>query len=58
MGNSQKRINGIYYFLLLLFFIPQYSCNTVDPPDKTVLTLTLEDVSCNTTAPSIKNIRE
>ena len=35
---------GIIFFLLLLCTA---SCNTVDPPpDKTVLTLTLEDVSC------------
>jgi hypothetical protein len=35
---------GLIFFLLLLCTV---SCNTVDPPpDKTVLTLTLEDVSC------------
>ena len=55
MGISHKLLHSILlpplrkfrwagFFLILLFTA---SCNTVDPPpDKTVLTLTLEDVSC------------
>ena len=45
MGNDAKRKKvSLIFFLLLLCTA---SCNTVDtPPDKTVLTLTLEDVSC------------
>jgi len=37
-----KKVSTIF----LLFLICTASCNTVDPPDKTVLTLILEDVSC------------
>lgn len=55
MGISQKLLLGFIIFFLFC----TASCNTVDPPpDKTVLTLTLDEVSCNTTSPSIKNIRE
>ncbi len=45
MGISQKQIYSFLIFFILLLCTA--SCNTVDPPpDKTVLTLTLEDVSC------------
>jgi hypothetical protein len=49
MGNSQKCLSVIYYFFLILFFFPQLSCNTTEPPDPKpdpALNLELEDVSC------------
>ncbi len=51
MGNEAKRkkVSLIFLFLLIFFLLLlcTASCNTVDPPpDKAVLTLTLEDVSC------------
>ena len=45
MGNSHKLFYSLLFFFLILLCTT--SCNTVDPPpDKAVLTLTLEDVSC------------
>ncbi len=51
MGIFQKLLYGFIKFCLILFFIPQYSCNTTEPPtppDEPTpeLTLELEDVSC------------
>jgi len=44
MGNEAKKKVSLVFLILLLCTA---SCNTIDPPqDKTVLTLTLEDVSC------------
>ncbi len=37
----------LFVFLILIFLIlPQYSCNTTEPPSNATLTLNLEDVSC------------
>lgn len=44
MGNEAKKKVSLVFLILLLCTA---SCNTIDPPqDKTVLTLTLEDVTC------------
>ena len=44
---KQKTVSLIFLFLLIFFLLCAASCNTVDPPpDKTMLTLKLEDVSC------------
>jgi len=47
MGKAKKNLTVFLHLLVLLILLCTTSCNTVDPPpDKTVLTLTLEDVSC------------
>jgi hypothetical protein len=44
---KQKTVSLIFLLTFYLLLLCTVSCNTVDlPPDKTVLTLTLEDVSC------------
>jgi hypothetical protein len=39
-------INKILTSFILVLLLPQYSCNTTEPPSNTTLTLKLEDVSC------------
>src|SRR5690606_20129795 len=43
---TKKLLFNFLFLILTLLLLCTTSCNTTEPPDKTVLTLKLEDVSC------------